>query len=155
VKVRLITLFVAVAVLAATASCDRKKVYDKYVSAPLSGWERNDTVNFNVPPVKQGGNYSMSINLRTDNSYPFTAITVVVNRKVLPSGWLRADTLKCKLMDRGGHSLGKGINLYQYSFSLPSHHLDAGDSLHVSVNHNMMREILPGIADVGLTVSQE
>ena len=154
-KVRIITLFVAVAVLAATASCDRKKVYDKYVSAPLSGWERNDTVNFNVPPVKQGGNYSMSINLRTDNSYPFTAITVVVNRKVLPSGWLRADTLKCKLMDRGGHSLGKGINLYQYRFRIATASFRRGDSLCVKVNHGMRREILPGIADVGLTVEKE
>lgn len=136
-------------------ACDGRKVYDQYVSTPLSGWERSDTVKFGVPPVEQEGSYSLSLNLRTDTRFPFTSITMIVDRKSVPSGLHDVDTLRCELTDRRGRSLGKGINLYQYTFDMTPCRLNAGDSLCVSVSHDMMRETLPGIADVGLTVRQE
>lgn len=139
----------------AFASCNGRKVYDRFEHTPLLGWERNDTVTFRVPAVEEDGRYSLVLNMRTDNSFPFTNITMIVNRYVSPSGLHSADTLKCQLANHRGQSLGKGINLYQYSFRISSEQLAKGDSLSVTVNHNMMREILPGVSDVGLTIEKE
>ena len=137
------------------AACDDKRVYDNFVHTPLSGWERNDTVTFCVPAMEEEGTYGLFLNMRTSNSFPFTNITMTVNHSVIPSGRRCTDTLKCVLADRGGHSLGKGINLYQYRFRIATASFRRGDSLCVNVNHGMRREILPGIADVGLTVEKE
>lgn len=154
-KVSHIFLLPIVIVAMAFASCNGRKVYDRFEHTPLLGWERNDTVTFHVPAVEEDGKYSLVLNLRTDNSFPFTNITMIVNRYVSPSGLHSADTLKCQLANHRGQSLGKGINLYQYSFRISSEQLAKGDSLSVTVNHNMMREILPGVSDVGLTIEKE
>lgn len=97
----------------------------------------------------------MVLNLRTDNSFPFTGVMLIINQTVIPADKNYSDTLICSVTDSRGHSLGKGINLYQHAFPIATRHLSAGDSLYVTVHHNMMREILPGIADVGLTINKE
>lgn len=148
-------LVAAVIALTALASCNGKKVYDSFVHNPLTGWERNDTVAFKVPAVKAEGTYGMVLKLRTDNSFPFTGVVLIVNQTIIPANKMYSDTLTCSLTDRRGHSLGKGVNLYQHEFRISDRQLSAGDSVYVTVHHNMMREILPGIADVGLMVNKE
>ena len=79
-------------------------------------------------------------------------------------GWERNDTLKfddiarfkdagcytAKLIDQRGNSKGiGGISYYQYNFNLKDITVMKGDSIIVSVRHNMKREILPGISDIG------
>ncbi len=150
-----IFLLMMVAVVVMFSACDGKKVYDSFAHTPLNGWERNDTVVFSVPAMEQDGTYGMYLNLRTDNSFPFTNITMIVNCNASQSGLHCTDTLKCQLADYRGQSLGKGINLYQYRFRIASEQFSKGDSLSIKVNHNMMREILPGISDVGLTIERE
>ncbi len=154
-KVSRIFLLTVVCFVVMLMSCNGRKVYDSFEHTPLYGWERNDTVTFCVPAVEDDGTYSLYLNLRTDNNFPFTNITMIVNRSVSPSGLHCTDTLKCQLADYRGQSLGKGINLYQYTFPISTAQLAKGDSLSVKVNHNMMREILPGISDIGLTIKKE
>ena len=50
---------------------------------------------------------------------------------------------------------GHGISTYQYNFHLTTLTLNEGDSLHIAVRHNMKREILPGISDIGIRLSQQ
>ena len=52
-----------VAVLA-VAACSDNRVYDKYMSSPISGWEKNDTLYFGVPKLSAGGTYESSLMLR-------------------------------------------------------------------------------------------
>ena len=66
----------------------------------------------------------------------------------------RSDTLSCKLVDADGTVQGEGVSFYQYRFHLCNMKLTQGDSLRVSIRHNMKREILPGIADVGVTLTK-
>lgn len=156
VKVKHLCILAFIVVLL-TTSCSRKKVYDSYVHnhTAQTGWERNDTVSFNVPSVAKKGVYDLSLKLRTDNNFPFTSVVLIVKQTILPSRKHYTDTLKCPITDVHGHSLGKGINLYQHDFHIASRQLSVGDSLYVNVYHDMMREILPGIIDVGLKVSEE
>lgn len=154
---------VAVLLLAAfvAAGCIGRKVYDHYEELPVAGWEKNDTITFLVPPVAQGGLYSLDLGLRTTTQYPFMSLTLIVEQLTFPLDTAArplfpvaprpsVTTLSCRLMDSRGHVKGQGINYFQHDFHVADIVLNAGDSLRFSVRHDMKREILPGISDLGL-----
>lgn len=131
-------------------SCKRNVVYHHYQHTSIVGWERNDTISYAVPRLKASGIYSINVGLRVTNDYPFTGLSLVVERKVYPSKDIRVDTLNCMIMDSKGNVEGKGVSYYQYDFPLSTLRLEKGDSLSLVVRHAMKREILPGISDVGI-----
>ena len=72
-----------------------------------------------------------------------------------PRNQIRIDTLSCRLIDKNGMVKGRGLSYYQYNFHLTTLQLNAGDTLNVRVRHHMKREILPGIANVGIRLSKQ
>lgn len=136
------------------ASCEEGVVYDKYVNTAIDGWDKWETVSFSVPPLKETGVYNMELGLRANNMFPFTGVSVVVERKVFPGYRYSSDTLRCKLIDERGHVKGHGIGNYQYVFSLDETCFRRGDSLQISVRHIMRREVLPGISDIGIKITK-
>lgn len=147
-------------------SCVGRKVYDHYEELPLAGWEKNDTITFLVPPVAGDGLYSLDLGLRTTSQYPFMSLTLIVEQLTFPTDTAAArplfpavarpsvSTLSCRLMDNRGRVKGQGINYYQYDFHVADIALSAGDSLRINVRHDMKREILPGISDLGIRLSR-
>lgn len=134
----------------AFVSCDNAMVYSHYEHTSLAGWEKADTLFFKVDSLKKGGQYREGMGVRINGDYPFTRLCLVVEQRALPSGFRRSDTLFCDLFDHDGAiSGGSGVSLFQYEFRLPEVNLLKGDSLMLTVHHNMKRDILPGIADVG------
>lgn len=143
------------AALATMAACDRMPVYSHYEHTPAAGWEKNDTVTFRLSPVKEAGDYHEELGLRINEDYPFQGLCLVIQQTVLPSGYQHNDTLNCSLIDKNGRVKGAGIKHYQYNFHVNTIRLNEGDSLHVLVKHNMKREIMPGITDIGLRVEKQ
>ena len=155
------------------ASCTGNKVYDHYEQTPTTGWEKNDTLTFGVPPLAADGLYAIDLGLRTTGLYPFMSITLVVEHDIIPTETTAttADSLdipasptlirnsravphilNCSLVDERGNTKGQGINYYQHDFHLADLTLHAGDSLRLLIRHDMKREILPGISDVGIRI---
>jgi gliding motility-associated lipoprotein GldH len=142
----LILLTVALAI----ASCNRKTIYHHYEHTPVSGWEKNDTLQFNIPAAKERAVAQREVELRVTGAYPFQSICLIVEQTTLPSHIFRRDTITCTLMSTTGDIKGKGISLYQYRFPMSDISLNEGDSLSITIRHNMKREILPGITDIGI-----
>ena len=138
--------------LLAFTSCKDGVVYSSYEHTALAGWERNDTLPFNIVPLADDGTYALDLGLRTSAGYPFRSVTLIVEQKVLPRNITTCDTVTCELTDDKGKVRGNGISNYQYVFHVSDRHYHKGDSLHISVRHDMKREILPGITDVGITL---
>lgn len=136
-------------------ACDHRTVYDRYQSTALAGCEKNDTLSFTIPPLKDAATYSALLGVRTTDAYPFTAITLIVEQEIMPAHRLVTDTLCCNLTDEQGNMLGEGISYRQYQFDICKLQLQEGDSLHIVVRHDMKREILPGVADVGIQLKKE
>lgn len=147
-------LLLAVAALG-FLSCNRKAVYSHYEHIPISGWERSDTLCFHIPPVTAAGTYHAELGLRSATTYPFMTLCLIVEQAGQPGPTPLIRHLTCNLIDRNGNMKGNGISHYQYSFRLGSLTLNKGDSLHFSVNHNMKREIIPGITDIGISLTKE
>lgn len=150
----ILTATLAVALML-VASCSRKTVYSHYEHTPLLGWEKGDTLFFDVRPVSESGTYREDVGLRLDGLYPFMSLQLTVEQTIQPLGHLRHDTLNCSLIDHGGLAKGDGVSYYQYNFHLTTLELNRGDSLHICVRHNMKREMLQGISDVGISLRRE
>ncbi|MBO4827442.1 MAG: gliding motility lipoprotein GldH [Prevotella sp.] len=154
------------------SACVGRTVYDKFHHTPLSGWEKNDTLTFDVEPIQGGlettpSLYREELGLRISQDYPFTSLQLIVEQTFLPTSTpntkhptpikprlVRRDTLNCRLIDDDGNVRGQGVSTYQYKFHITDMQIQKGDSLHITVRHNMKREILPGIADVGIKITR-
>ena len=143
-----------VMVLLLTA-CQDNTVYHRYLHTNRTGWERNDTLRFLIPPVKEAGRYCEELGLRTDGNYPFLSLTLIVEQTKGHTGDVRRDTVECKLITKQGRVMGAGINHYQYTFPLATIDLEKEDSLRIVIRHDMKRELLPGIMDVGIQMTQK
>lgn len=140
--------------LALCTACTKGKVYHHYNHTPIAGWEKMDVLHYSVPALNTSGRYGTDIGLRINSLFPFTSLTLVVEQTVYPSLAQYTDTLTCKLVDRNGNIRGQGVAYYQYHFHVSQMALHEHDSLHITVKHNMQREILPGIADVGIALTK-
>lgn len=134
-------------------SCDRKTVYDHYGHTPVAGWEKNDTLVFGPIKIGTTGAYVEQVGLRVNGTYPFQALCLVVEHHVLPQGTVTVDTVNCAIVNRDGSVRGQGVSYYQYNFPLKERLYNHGDSVFVYIRHNMKREMLPGVSDVGLRVA--
>ncbi len=146
-------------------ACNRKAVYSHYEPLNQNGWGMNDTLTFNISPMKEAGSFRGCIGLRTISSYPYTGLTLIVDQRIIPSGGQGegcvdvpvthyTDTLNATLMDDGGNNHGTGIGTFQYIFPLRSYELNKGDSMNVKIRHFMKKGLLPGISDVGVILER-
>lgn len=145
-------IFLLLAGLLLLSACDNK-VYDKYHHTPIAGWEKNDTLSFDIPKMEKAGNYNIDLGLRINNAFPFMGLTLIVEQTLYPSSKTLTDTLNTNLINKNGSPLGRGLSYYQYIFHVRDIGLQRGDSLHITVRHDMKHEILPGISDVGISLS--
>jgi gliding motility-associated lipoprotein GldH len=137
------------------ASCNEKTVYYSYCHTSLSGWDKTDTLSFAVPPVDIAGKYAENVALRFTSSYPFQTLNLIVEQRVKPGKTVMRDTINCVLIDKSGHVNGKGLNYLQCDVPLDYIDLQKGQSVSISIRHNMRREILPGISDIGVRLYKE
>lgn len=141
-------------VFMAICSCDQTTVYAEYRHTYLAGWDRSDTLVYDIAPMEQMGDYMEELGLRINGDYPFREICVIVEQTIIPSNVLRVDTLIINVMEVNGMPRGRGVNSFQYNAPIGSVRLAENDSLHVVVHHNMRRESLPGVSEVGLKISK-
>lgn len=136
-------------------ACNKRTVYYHYEHTPLTGWERNDTISFVVGPIGEDGLYEEEVGLRITGEYPFMGLNIIVEQQLASTQEKHCDTLVCDLVNDHGTAKGAGVSQYQYMFRLPTLELQAGEKLFVAIRHDMKREILPGISDIGVKVSRK
>lgn len=134
-------------------SCDSTTVYDHYDHTPTAGWEKNDSLAFGPIKIEGSGEYSEELGLRVNGAYPFQSLCLVVEHHIYPKGVVLTDTLNCAIVNRDGSVRGQGVSYFQYNFPLKDSYYNSGDSILIYVRHNMKREILPGVSDIGLKVT--
>ncbi len=153
-KYTLLYLYIGVLFGIILTACENHAVYFHYEHIPDNGWEKSDTVDFYIPGQSLEGKYEEEVGIRIDNSFPYQSISLTIEQTVFPSMEISRDTISCELVDEKGNALGPGINQYQYLFHLNTIRLRQGDSLHIAIHHNMKREILPGITDLGIRLKR-
>ena len=134
--------------------CKQSTVYFHFENTPESGWEKSDAIVFNTEKLSADALCQEDLALRISGKYPFMRLTLIVEQTVFPAGKTMIDTLDCNLIDERGNAQGGGVSQYQFQFSIRKLQLHQGDSLQLSVHHDMKREILPGITSIGVRVKK-
>lgn len=147
-------LYIGVFVLLILTACNETTVYHDYEQVSSSGWEKNDFLSYHIPPVKDTGNYLEEVGVRINGKFPFQNLNLIIEQTKKNTGERQCDTLVCRLISKFGYPEGKGVSEYQYLFSLKTLHLEKDDSLYIEIHHDMKREILPGITDIGIKLSK-
>lgn len=136
-------------------SCDTHTPYFHYNHTPIDGWEKNDTLTYDISPLTIGGEYYTSIGLRVNGAFPFTKLYLVMEQDIIPSMRHKVDTVCFQITNSEGRYNGDGISHYQYTMPVDRDFLQANDSLHITIRHCMKRDILPGISDVGVRLDRK
>ena len=134
----------------AAAACHPYTRYDEYRHINAEGWDRDTVVCFDVAPAAESGTYTEDLLIRTDNRYPFRQLRLVVDQEIIPSHRTITDTLMFDIYSSDGDNEGRGFSLFHNEKVFRFLTLRQGDSLHVTVRHDMRRHILSGIHDIGL-----
>ena len=135
--------------------CQQQVAYHAFRHIYEPGWDKTDTLYFDISPVAKDGNYRLDAELRTDKNYPFQKLTIEIEQTVYPSKEKYHDVIDCDLISEEGVIEGDGISYFQYQFHVRDLSLHKGDSVHICLTHNMKREIMPGITDVGVRLISE
>ena len=151
-KRKAITLLLTAAIL--LTACSESTVYDTFQHVDNMGWEKNDILTYSIPEIPSEGEYALSLSLRIGNEYPFQNLQMIVSQEIFPSILTTTDVVTFTITDKLGKKAGDGVTLYQYSLPVRTTHYSTHDSISVRVRHDMKREILPGIMDVGITLKK-
>lgn len=141
--------------LVVICGCQQQTAYHQFRHIAEPGWDKTDTLHFDISPLPADGSYRLDAELRTDKNYPFQQLTIEVEQTVYPSKEKYHDVVNCRLVSETGLIEGDGISYFQYQFHVRDLSLRQGDSIHLCITHNMKREIMPGIADVGVCLKRQ
>ena len=146
-------VLVVLLALIALCGCQQQVAYHEFRHIYEPGWDKTDTIHFDTRSLSAGGSYRLDAELRTDKNYPFQKLTIEIEQTVYPSKEKYHDVIDCDLISEEGVIEGDGISYFQYQFHVRDLSLHKGDSVHICLTHNMKREIMPGITDVGIRLS--
>ena len=146
----LILIFLTIALT--IVGCNRKTVFSHYEHVELDGWEQDDTLVFEIFGIP-AGTYQEELGLRNSVEYPYMQLSMIANQQSV-SGMKRTDTLQVDMANRTGKLIGTGISRYYHCLPLGQVTLSDSDTLYVRVNHFMLDNDLPGVADVGVTLKK-
>jgi len=142
-------------VLLMLTACHEDTVYNHFEQPFGDGWDRSDTLRFEVPSIAADGNYQVTLQVRTDVSYPYRNLSFVVEQTLMPRQQVRRDTVNCQLVDKRGMRTGSGVSQFQYSFPMRQLLLHKKQTVRFAVFHCMKLEVLPGVMDVGIRISDD
>ena len=146
-------VLVVLLALIVLCGCQQQVAYHEFRHIYEPGWDKSDTIHFDTRSLSAGGSYCLDAELRTDKNYPFQKLTIEIEQTVYPSKEKYHDVIDCDLISEEGVIEGDGISYFQYQFHVRDLSLHKGDSVHICLTHNMKREIMPGITDVGIRLS--
>jgi len=148
-------LLVFASMIMGIVSCSHKEIFFEYHSFTNAEWNRDDPVVFDVKIEDNSQPYDVSVELRNDDTYPFSNIWLFVDYK-MPNGNSRTDTIGADLADIYGKWYGKGLSLYNLSIPYETTILfpDTGTYIY-SIRQGMRENPLKGISDIGLKVSKK
>ncbi len=136
------------------ASCSETPYFEEYVEIPNNEWHQDSSIFFTVDVDDTTSKFLIGLNLRNNNSYPYSNIFLF--REIRSSRGIEfRDTAEFYLANAYGKWLGEGIGelkTNQWVFSKEGVRFRKKDTYTFSITQAMRTERLEGIEDVGITI---
>ena len=162
--------WVTIFMLALLVSCNNETVYHKFVNIEGGEWTKQNKFTFEAGSFDSDMTVDESVELRLwARDYPYGNISILVEQTLFPAKTKTVDTLTYVFSRRqgdketrrqGDRETGRqgdketrspdGPAFFQVSMPLKTLSLHKGDSLSVTLRHNMKCMALPGVVDVGV-----
>ena len=162
--------WVTIFMLALLVSCNNETVYHKFVNIEGGKWTKQNKFTFEAGSFDSDMTVDESVELRLwARDYPYGNISILVEQTLFPAKTKTVDTLTYVFSRRqgdketgrqGDRETGRqgdketrspdGPAFFQVSMPLKTLSLHKGDSLSVTLRHNMKCMALPGVVDVGV-----
>lgn len=140
-------------------SCRQDTVYHTYLPIQTKeGWNKQDTLVFQLPCNLASGSYQLEIGLRNTNRYPYRDIWLSISQNGKDSLIYETDTLHFYLADEQGkwENGGNTGNLFQHTYFCDENFvLHPSDSTFLLLTHLMKENPLPGINDAGIRLTKQ
>ena len=133
-------------------ACIEGTIFHSYKPLPPEGWERRDTVCFDLPQAHQDYNGTLTIGLRTNAHVDMRDIVLVVEQSGEAAELCRRDTIRYPLTDAEGDALTPGVNYHQYETQHLPIIMKKGQVGSVRIHHLMTPETVHGITELGIKV---
>ena len=134
------------------AACTGGTVFHSYKPLPKEGWDRCDTICFDLPKAEKDINGTLFIGVRTTANINYQDIVLAVEQCLSSPIAYRCDTVRYPLVDAEGLALSPGINYHQYESQQVPFHLMKGQSASVRIHHLMRHEVIPNITELGIKI---
>ncbi|HOY38161.1 MAG TPA: regulatory iron-sulfur-containing complex subunit RicT [Bacteroidales bacterium] len=136
-------------------SCDRNKIYEKYIKIDNMVWNDKNYIRFEKEITDTVSRHNIYILVRNATQYRYGNLWVFVSTTA-PNGNKDTDTVECVLADKNGKWLGDGMGdlwdneiLWKRNVTFPYQ----GNYV-FQFEQGMRIENLPGILDVGLRIER-
>lgn len=137
------------------AACTEGTVLHSYKTLSAEGWERCDTVCFDLPKAVEDFNGTLTIGLRTIAYVGMQDIVLAVEQSGEATGVCRCDTIRYPLTDSKGDALAAGINNHQYETQHLPISMKKGQGGIVRIHHLMTPEVISGITEIGIRIERK
>ncbi len=139
-----------------SAACDKHIVYHSYHSLSTEGWEKGDTLFFQIPisdSIPPTLHLFTEIRNRTD--YPYRNLYLFISQNLQDSTTYQTDTICLSLTDSVGNWKGKGWgSIYQSETFIKSIRPLKPGNYSLWIRSGMKDEILKGINDIGMRIEK-
>ena len=135
-------------------ACTGGTVFHRYKPLPAEGWDRRDTVRFDLPKAETDIDGTLFIGLRTAANISYQDVVLAVEQHFETPSSYRCDTVRYPLADAEGFALSPGVNHHQYETQHLPIHLQKGQNGSVRIHHLMRHETLPDITEVGIRIDK-
>ncbi|MBP5393529.1 MAG: gliding motility lipoprotein GldH [Bacteroidaceae bacterium] len=134
------------------AACNKSTLLHSYKPLPLEGWDRRDTICFDLPQVQKDIDATLYIGLRTKAYIGIQNVALAVELTDETAGICLCDTVHYPLTDAEGYTLTRGVNTHQYETQQLPFYLKKGEQGTIRIHHLMANETLTGITEVGIKI---
>ena len=133
-------------------SCINGTMSHSYKPLPAEGWERRDTVCFDLPQTAEDFNGTLTIGLRTIAHVGMQDIVLAVDQLSEASELCRRDTVRYPLTNAEGDALMPGVNHHQYETQQLPISMKKGHGGTIRIHHLMTPETMYGITELGIRI---
>lgn len=148
-------IFLCLILVAILFSCDKNRVFEKYVAINNHEWYTNDTVSFKVNIPDSNHLYNIYINVRHTSAYPKMNMWVMIET-IFPSGNKVINKVELPILDKGGKPYGEGLGgIWEVRVPIQENaYFPETGNYHFKIQQIMRLDPLPAVMDVGLRLEK-
>ena len=137
------------------AACNENTVYHTYQPIPTDGWEKSDTLFFNITFNDSLIPLNLTAEIRNESKYAYRNLYLAISHNLEDSTNWKTDTLLFVLADKEGKWYGTGWgSLFQSALPIGKTTTKHPGNYTLKVSHCMNDEHLKGVNAVGIKIEK-